>query len=293
MLPFIHVFGLEIPMYGICLAAGMISGILLAAQLRKMTVVKEDDYYGSIITILLSGLLGAKILYLIVEFKNVIRNPRFYLWESIGAGFVFYGGIVLGAIGLFIYCRAKRQSYFVYTDLITTGVACGQILGRVGCFCAGCCYGRKTDSFLGVVFPNVIEESGEAVKRLPTQLFETAFCIILTIILIQCIKKKKTGLATSGYCIGYGIWRFILEYLRDDERGTVGVLSTSQFISIFIVLIGILLLVLVLKGKIKSPVPVAEAETEIPAAYELSSDENSENTSDEPVVKEESTDKTN
>lgn len=282
MLPFIHVFGLSIPMYGICMFVGVAFGMTLVHILRKHLALSEDDFYSAIIWTILGGMIGAKLLYLIVEFRQIIENPGFLL-NSITSGFVYYGGLIGAFLGFFFFSLRKKQTFLLYSDMFLPAIALGMVFGRIGCFLAGCCYGLITDSPLGVVFPNL---EGTVVpygtKLLPTQLFESAFCLLLFVALFFIFKKQKRhGLSTSVFCIGYGCWRFFIEFFRGDVRGNVGVLSTSQFISIFIILAGVLLLVLYLK-KMTPEIRTAESqsgeesEEEFVSEDEQANEENSE-----------------
>ena len=153
------------------------------------------------------------------------------------------------------------SKYFLdYFDIVMPEVALAQAFGRIGCFLAGCCYGRPTDSVFGVVFPeDSLAPAG--IKLIPTQLISAVgdFAIaIILIILADVVFKKakesslkaKTGFGMVSGDIGciymflYGIGRFLVEFLRNDVRGTVGNLSTSQFISLFIVAGSIILYVI-------------------------------------------------
>ena len=158
-----------------------------------------------------------------------------------GEGFVVYGGIIVGVLAAILYCRQKKLVFLDYFDLLVPSIAVAQGFGRIGCFLAGCCYGRETDSFLGVVFPeHSMAPSG--VKLLPTQLFSSAGdFLIMVILLLYSRKKRERGRTGALYMILYGIGRFLIEFLRADDRGTVGSLSTSQFISIGIVAVGLIL----------------------------------------------------
>ena len=129
----------------------------------------------------------------------------------------------------------------LYAGKEVAQIALAHACGRIGCFLAGCCYGRETDSFLGVVFPeHSMAPSG--VKLLPTQLFSSAGdFLIMAILLLYSRKTRPKGRTGALYLILYGIGRFLIEFLRADDRGTVGSLSTSQFISIGIVAVGLIL----------------------------------------------------
>lgn len=185
-----------------------------------------------VILSVITGFMGAKLLYIIVEFEEFWKNPKALLGSE---GFVVYGGIIVGVLCAVKYCHLKELKFLEYFDLVAPGVALAQGFGRIGCFLAGCCYGRETTSFLGVVFP----EGGFApagVKLLPTQLFSAAgdFLIVIALLLYEK-KAKHRGDVGAMYLLIYGIGRFLIEFLRSDERGTVGMLSTSQAISIVVV----------------------------------------------------------
>ena len=144
-----------------------------------------------------------------------------------------------------------------YLDLMIPSVALAQALGRVGCFLAGCCYGKETDSPLGVVFTNS-DFAPNGVKLLPTQLFMAGGdLIIMAVLLWYAAKRPMRGRTSALYLILYSIGRFFVEFLRNDDRGTVGMLSTSQFIAIFTFLAGVAGFFTVLpklnqKGNVKS-----------------------------------------
>ena len=126
------------------------------------------------------------MLYVIVEWKRFVQDP----WSVLGsAGFVVYGGIITGVLAGYIYTRIKKISFVQYFDLIMPEIAIAQGFGRIGCFLAGCCYGRKTDSFLGVIFPEG-SMAPAGVKLLPTQLFMSAGDFLIALLLILYARKK-------------------------------------------------------------------------------------------------------
>jgi len=262
MLPSFSVFGLTIPMYGVLSASGMLAAFVLLALTRKYTRFSEDHVLSVIIWAVISGFLGAKILYWLVEWKQVVADPSFLL-RTLREGFVFYGSLIGGLIGVGIYAARKKLPFFAFTDYTIPGLVLGQAFGRVGCHFAGCCYGMECETPISVVFP----AGGAApagIPLLPTQLMEAAFLALLTILLIVLLKKKKPfGTVSGWYMVLYGAWRFAIEFFRSDERGFVGALSTSQFISIFVFAGGAMLLVLVACGVLKKtvldlPIPVEE-----------------------------------
>ena len=122
-----------------------------------------------------------------------------------------------------------------YFDLAAPSIALAQGFGRIGCFLAGCCYGKETTSRFGVVFPQgSLAPSG--VKLIPTQLLSSAGDFVITVVLLIFYRKSRhKGDVGALYMLLYGVGRFVLEFFRADDRGAIGVLSTSQLISIVIV----------------------------------------------------------
>lgn len=147
-----------------------------------------------------------------------------------------------------VLCKKNKFDFWVYADLIIPTVALAQGIGRIGCFMAGCCYGKETTSIWGVEFPeNALAPSG--IKLFPIQLCFSLFDFMMFIALIIISKKENyKGKIFCLYFIFYAIGRFVLEYFRGDtERGSIGLFSTSQFVSIFILIIGLALLLIMKK----------------------------------------------
>ena len=262
MLPSFTVFGFTIPMYGVLSASGMLAAFVLIAATRKYTRFSEDHALSAAIWAILFGFLGSKILYWLVELKRIIADPAFML-QTLREGFVFYGALIGGLAGAGIYAARKKLPFFAFTDYMIPGLVLGQAFGRVGCFFAGCCYGMECETPISVVFPaGGVAPAG--IPLLPTQLMEAVFLALLTVLLVVLLKKKKPfGTVSGWYMVLYGAWRFTIEFFRNDERGFVGALSTSQFISIFVFAGGVALLVLVACGVLKKtvldlPIPVEE-----------------------------------
>ena len=262
MLPSFQAFGLTIPMYGVMSALGMLAAFILLGFTRKHTRFSEDQALSAALWAIIMGFLGAKVLYWLVEIKQIIADPT-YLLHTLREGFVFYGALIGGLGGVAIYALRKKLPFFSLTDYFIPGLVIGHAFGRIGCFFAGCCYGMECETPISVVFPT----GGAApagIPLLPTQLMESAFLFLLCAFLVwRLTKKKPFGTVSGWYMVLYGVWRFTIEFFRSDERGFVGALSTSQFISIFIFAGGLALLLLVKFGVLKKtvldlPIPVEE-----------------------------------
>ena len=227
--------------YGLMLAIGVIAAFMVAEKRSPKKGLDPEQIFSLGIWCAVGGFLGAKVLYLITEYEKLFAGRMTF--RDVMYGFVVYGGIIGGILAGYLYCKVKKLNFLKYFDLVMPEIALAQGFGRIGCFLAGCCYGRQTDSCLGVMFPEgSMAPSG--VKLLPTQLFMSAGDFLIALALILYARKNKVdGNVGAGYLVLYGVGRFAIEFLRNDVRGSVGALSTSQFISIFIVAAGVALMV--------------------------------------------------
>lgn len=216
--------------YGLMIGLGFLIAYLLLGYRAKKYNLSENDATNIAIFVLIFGFLGGKLLYILVEFKTFLQAPMSVIGSE---GFVVYGGIITGILTIYLYCKIKKLDFLRYFDILAPAVAVNQAFGRIGCFLAGCCYGRETECAIGVVFPEgALAPTG--VKLLPTQLFSAGADFALAIILMVYARKTKyKGNVSALYLLLYSIGRPIIEYFRNDNRGAVGTLSTSQFISIF------------------------------------------------------------
>lgn len=228
--------------YGLMIGIGILVAFLVAGKRAKNRGLSEDSVYSLGLCAVLFGMLGAKILFCIVNFKEFLANPRSFFSLN---GFVVYGGIIGGILAAMVYCKIKKLKFLEYFDLVMPSVALAQGFGRIGCFLAGCCYGKETDSVFGIVFHNS-KFAPNGVKLIPTQLISSAGNFLIALFLILYARKeRKSGEVGAWYLILYSAGRFGVEFLRNDYRGEVfGILSTSQFISIFTFALGIILLIL-------------------------------------------------
>ena len=236
--------------YGVMMALGIIMAMLLALYRGKrrgfdLDVITDISFYG-----ILGGIIGAKLLYFITEAQSIIKRPGAIL-DMLSGGFVVYGAILGGIAGGYIYCRVKKINFLEHFDLLVPSLALAQGIGRIGCLLAGCCYGAETNSFIGIVFSRS-SYAPNGIKIYPTQIISSLGDFLITIILLVFAKtQRKNGQVAGLYMVLYSIGRFFIEFLRDDPRGKIGMLSTSQFICIFILIGGIIMLY---KDRIKASI---------------------------------------
>lgn len=241
----INIGPFTIHMYGIMVAIGFVAAYLISDYRAKKKNLSSDIIFGLLWCSIIGGALGARLLFYLVSIPDIMENPSI-LWD-LSNGFVVYGGILGGVLVSFLYCRIKKVEFVKYFDLVLPEVALAQGFGRIGCFFAGCCYGRETHSSLGIMYQHS-ELAPNNVNLIPTQLISSAGdFIIAAVLFIYARKNRKNAQVGALYMILYSVGRFLVEFLRNDNRGSVGALSTSQFIAILICIVGIVIMVLAKK----------------------------------------------
>lgn len=200
----------------------------------------------------------------IKEFNRGEKIIKFYIahpsriFNVFKGGLAYYGGFILGTLSALIFMKRRKMNMLFTSDTIGYGTAIGLFFGRLGCFLNGCCFGVETDSFLGVHFPKgsaafaelanagVVDRGihNETPAVLPTQLFESFFSLALFLYLYLFLRRRKRydGQIIIHFVIGYAIFRFVIEYFRNDNRGLFfGLLSSSQIVSIVMIVGAVLL----------------------------------------------------
>lgn len=235
-------------MYGLMIGIGVISAYILVEKRAKKKGLDYDKIFDLMIWCVIGGILGAKLLYYITDLPNIIKNPKLLL--NVSEGFVVYGGIILGVIAGYLFSRKNKWNFLEYFDLVMPSIALAQGFGRIGCLFAGCCYGVETTSKIHMIY-HTSNFAPLEIAMVPTQLISSILNFAHFLILMWFSKHKKAnGQVAALYLVLYSAGRFTIEFFRGDlERGAVGPLSTSQFISIFIFLFGIGLFFYCMKKK--------------------------------------------
>lgn len=241
----INVFGLfQIPTFGCMIAIGVLFLIFLLFYYLRKYKVPESKIDTIFIIGAISGMLFALGAYFFdalwhgIEIAKTDGTP----FQFDFGGITFSGGLFSGILSFFtiylIVMKHERQNVFFYFDIFAIGICVAHAFGRFGCFFGGCCYGKVVESgtFLSMLYPT---DDGWLTVY-PTQLFESFFLFFLLAILVFVAKKNRTAV----YLIGYNVFRFLLEYLRGDDRGAspFGALSPSQLMSIIMFVWGVIAL---------------------------------------------------
>lgn len=235
--------------YGLMIGIGFISAYLLTEYRARKKRMNSDIVFSLFLSSVIFGLLGAKVFYWITILDEIIKDPHVII--DTADGFVVYGGIIGGILAGAVVCRIKRENFWKYFDLIAPSIALAQGFGRIGCLLAGCCYGLETSSAISITFQNS-DFAPNGVALIPTQIYSSILDFLNFIVLCIIARYAKRDRIVAGcYLIFYSVGRFILEFFRGDLiRGSVGPLSTSQFISIFVFVIGVLMIVIRKRKKV-------------------------------------------
>jgi phosphatidylglycerol:prolipoprotein diacylglycerol transferase len=227
--------------YGLMIGIGILAAYLTSEYRVKKSGLDSDHIFPLLIWGTGFGLVSAKLLYFLTIFDDIKKDPSLLL--SLSGGFVVYGGIFGGVAAGYVYCRIKKIDFFRYLDQIVPSISLAQGFGRMGCLLAGCCYGTPYNGPLSIVF-HKSQFAPNEINLFPSQIFSSVFDFLLFIVLAVIARKKPTpGKVTAFYLIFYSIGRFLIEFYRGDLiRGSVGTLSTSQFISLFAAAAGCFLL---------------------------------------------------
>lgn len=238
----VNIFNNNYSSYGLLIVLGfIISLVYIFYKTKEDKKIREDCIYVYVISCIF-GLIGSKILYIFTVVKSFIHDLQTYdiqlvLKAYLQGGLVFYGGLIVGYYAAYRFIKFyKADINKLASILIVSSLICFAF-GRLGCFSVGCCHGIETTSNIFIIYKDSLYAPNN-VKLVPIQLYEAIFDIILAIIIDRLSKKNyKAKVYITIHLLAYSIFRFICEFFRGDEiRGKIQFLSTSQFISILIIL---------------------------------------------------------
>jgi len=233
---------LTIHTYGLLVAVGFLIGLGFAVRQARKEGIPADKIIDLGFYILLTAIIGSRLGFILINASYYIKNPLdiFKIWEG---GLVFYGGVLLAVPTAVWYVKKNGLGIWRTADVFAPSIAIGHALGRLGCFFAGCCYGKTAESLpWAVTFtdPECLARIG--IPLHPTQLYESAGEFINFLILITLRRYKSfNGQLFMTYLLLYSVLRFIVEFFRGDvSRGFITPqLSVSQGISILMFLIAV------------------------------------------------------
>lgn len=226
--------------YGTLLSIAFLVGLYVASRFAVREGIDKIKVLDLGILVAFSAMFGAKLLLILEDFTFYLSNPReLFSISFFRSGGVFYGGFLVAVAVAIFYCFKQRLNLLSVTDAFAPGIVLGHAIGRLGCFSAGCCWGKPTHVPWAVTFTNPYSREIVGVPLNiplhPTQLYEAVANVCIFLFLAWRYKHKQFhGQIFALYLMSYSVWRFVVEFWRDHEDNGMfwgGVLSTAQFIS--------------------------------------------------------------
>jgi len=242
MLPVLfHIGPLTLHTYGLLAAIGLFTGVFLSARRAAKEGFDGELTMDLGFYIVVAAVVGSRLMYGVVEYRMFVNDPIriFKMWEG---GLVFYGGVLAAIPVAFWFLKKNKMPFWPLADIFAPYLALAHAIGRLGCLAAGCCYGKPTDSWMGIVFKDPQSIAPTNVPLLPTQLFDSVNEFVIFLILIAVRSRKRFhGQIMLLWLILYSAGRFVVENYRGDPRGWIieGTLSTSQGVGIVVFLVSL------------------------------------------------------
>ena len=234
--------------FGACVALGLLFAHTVIARVARRDCVGNPDFASNIVVLLISaGFVGARAAYVMEHWTSHYRQSPADILDLRAGGLMFFGGFITSLIVALIYAKISKIKPLALIDVLAPALPLAHAFGRLGCFMNGCCYGRVTDAWYGVLFPPGspphIEQGPFPV--IPTQLMESGLNLLIFVILILLAYRVKTrpGVRAGLYMMLYAVARYCVEGLRADERMQIGIFSISQFISLGVFTAGAILII--------------------------------------------------
>ncbi|HVW12015.1 MAG TPA: prolipoprotein diacylglyceryl transferase [Bryobacteraceae bacterium] len=259
MLP--HLFtigGFSLPTYGALVATAFLVGLWMTSRFAKQRGVSSEKVVNLGVYCALVGMLGAKLLMIAMDPMYRQHPAEIFTRETLQSAGIFYGGFIAALVFAFLYMRAQHMPILGTADLFAPGVAIGHGIGRLGCFSAGCCWGKPTSLPWAVTFTSKDTTTGVplGVPLHPTQLYEAFAEGIICLILVRMLSRShRTGQVIGMYFLLYGMVRFAVEFLREHDESNPfgGPFVLEQWISLAVAVAGAWLLT----RRTAQPVPAA------------------------------------
>lgn len=247
----LQVGSLKLYTYGFFVALGFIIAIWFTKRNARFYGVPDQMVSDLFLTVLISALAGARILYVLINIDAYRDNVLdiFKIWNG---GLVFFGGFIGGALGAIIFLRIKKMDIWKTADVISPGLALGHSVGRFGCLFAGCCYGKSCSLPIAITFTNPDSLAPLNIPLHPTQLYMIASNFVLFLILLAIQRRKRfNGMVFLSYIMLYSVFRSIIEFFRGDFRGNFffDFLSLSQGIGLLVSCIALIFMIIKLRTR--------------------------------------------
>lgn len=236
-----------IPTYGVLVALGFLAGLLVTMRLATKAGLSAEKVTNLAVYCAIAGVLGAKLFMFLFDFSYYLHNPgEIFTMSTLQAAGVFHGGFIAALVVAVFYMRRQKLAVLPTMDIFGPGVALGQAIGRLGCFAAGCCWGRECDLPWGVRFRSDFAAPVPLDKTLhPVQLYESFANFLLFALLYKLSQRKhRPGQIIGLYLVIYSTVRFCVEFFRNHEQALVLGLSLTQWISLGLLGLGAVILLI-------------------------------------------------
>jgi len=243
--------GFGLPTYGILVAAAFLLGLHLAGKLAKRAGLDATLVTNLGVYIALSAIVGAKLFYFITRWDYYSADwDRLFSLSALQTGGVFYGGLLAALATAYFYTKANGLPWLITADVFAPALAAGHAVGRLGCFAAGCCWGKPTDAPWGVMFTDPLARdlvgTPLGVHLHPTQLYESFGTALIALFLYRRFGRAHTaGTILGWYLLLYSSFRFCVEFYRDHAARPWlfgDTLSATQMVAIVLAIGGAALL---------------------------------------------------
>ena len=222
-----HIGSRPVYWYGVMMALAFLAGIGHWQVLGRWTGKRDASFASDLaFWLMVGGIVGARVAYVIANFNQQFRGAPLEIIRIDQGGLIFYGGLIGASVVFLAFARLRHEPVLALADFAITALPLGHAFGRIGCFMNGCCYGRlaETPGWLTV-----------SLTRYPVQLYESSFNLALYAFLFWFYlrhRRNRHGSVLAVYLMLYPVGRFLLEFLRGDERVRVGEFSVAQYVSL-------------------------------------------------------------
>lgn len=245
----VHIGPIHIYSYGLMQFLAFAVAIFVGIKRGKKYNIDKNTIFDLAFWVLIGGITGARIWYVIEHFKDYQDNliSIFQIWNG---GLVIYGGLIFGFIFALIFIKKNKLNFWEIADTVSPSIFLGLFIGRIGCFLNGCCYGMESDT-LGIIFHDysncqLYPDAPIGIAVIPTQIYSSISALFFFVYLMLLSRRViRTGEVFSWLLIFYGVHRFSVDFLRhyDGKALILKYLTLSQTMSVFLIITGIIILI--------------------------------------------------
>lgn len=234
--------GLALHTYGFFIAVGIILALYLTKTECQRVGLNGEEIVDTLFWAIWVGIIGSRIFYVLYFPQEFIKDPLEFvkIWKG---GLVFHGGLLFAVPFTLYFFKKKKIPILKTLDVVAIFIPMAHFFGRLGCFSAGCCYGKVCELPWAVTFNHPLTLAPKNIPLHPTQLYEALLNLLLFFFLFFTRKSfNKKGIKFSLYLVGYGAIRFFVEFYRGDLRGIYLSFSVAQWISLGFIFAGLFIM---------------------------------------------------